>query len=113
MTKGVVIKLYGDQQIAGAIADGMTKALDAQSVEVVKREICDQRVQRSLLRVAVNNTKTDEDYACMTAKARATMVTNTKHGRLYGAILGAWGLLWYCISCAYDYLSAWNREPRK
>lgn len=109
MTRGVVIKLYGDQQIAGAIADGMTKALEADSIHVVKREIHEQRVQRSLLRVAVNNTKTPQDYACMSAKARCDYDTS-QHGWLYGAVLGMWGLLWYCIYCAFDYLSAWNRE---
>lgn len=110
MTRGVVIKLYGDQQIAGAIADGMTQALDAQSMAVVKREIHDQRIQRSLLRVAVNNTKTAQDYACMTAKARCDYEYTHHHGRLYGAFLGLWGLLWLVIYEAYDYFSAWNRE---
>lgn len=110
MNMGVVIKLYGDQQIAGAIADGMTHALDAQSVEIVKREIHNQRIQRSLLRVAVNNTKTAQDYACMTAKARCDYEHSRQHGRLYGAVLGLWGLLWVVIFEIYDYLSAWNRE---
>lgn len=110
MTRGVVIKLYGDQQIAGAIADGMTRALDAQSIEVVKREIHEQRVQRSLLRVAVGNTRTAQDYACMVAKARGDYEHTREHGRLYGAVLGVWGLLWTVIYEAYDYFSAWNRE---
>lgn len=110
MNRGVVIKMYGDQQIAGAIADGMAQALDAQSVEIVKREIHDQRVQRSLLRVAVNNTKTAQDYACMTAKARGNYEYTSEHGRLYGAILGLWGLLWLVIFEIYDYMSAWNME---
>ena len=109
MTRGVVIKLYGDQQIAGAIADGMAQALDAQNMAVVKREIHDQRVQRSLLRVAVNNTKTDEDYECMTAKARGDHVC-VQHGKLYSAVLGVWGLIWYCIFATYDYLRDWNRS---
>lgn len=110
MTRGVVIKLYGDQQIAGAIADGMEQALDADSIQVVKREIHEQRVQRSLLRVAVNNTKTAQDYACMTAKARATMTIPASHGRLYRAILGVWGLFWVIVYEIYDYLSEINRE---
>ena len=110
MTKGVVIKLYGDQQIAGAIADGMTRALDAQSIEVVKREIHEQRVQRSLLRVAVGNTRTAQDYACMVAKARGDYEYTREHGRLYGAVLGVWALFWWAVHEAYDYFSAWNRE---
>lgn len=110
MQRGVVIKLFGDQQIAGAIADGMSQALDAQSVEIVKREIHEQRVQRSLLRVAVNNTKTAQDYACMTAKARCDYEYPRQHGRLYEVILGLWGLLWVVIFEIYEYLSVWNRE---
>lgn len=110
MQRGVVIKLFGDQQIAGAIADGMSQALDAQSVEIVKREIHEQRIQRSLLRVAVNNTKTAQDYACMTAKARGDYEYTHHHGRLYEAILGMWGLLWLVVYSIYDYMSAWNRE---
>lgn len=110
MQRGVVIKMYGDEQIAGAIADGMTKALDAECIEVVKREIQEQRVQRSLLRVAVNNTKTAQDYACMTAKARGDYEYTRSHGRMYGAILGLWGLLWVVVYGIYDYLSAWNRR---
>ena len=110
MTRGVVIKLYGDEQIAGAIADGMTQVLEADSIQVVKREIHDQRIQRSLLRVAVNNTKTAQDYACMTAKARCDYEPPRQPGRLYGAVLGLWGLLWVVIYEIYDYLSEWNRE---
>lgn len=110
MQRGVIIKMYGDEQIAGAIADGMTKALDAQSMEIVKKEIREQNVQRHLLRVAVNNTKTAQDYACMAAKARGDYEYTRSHGRLYGAILGLWGLLWYSIYMLYDYLSALNRE---
>ena len=39
MTKGVVIKLYGDQQSDGAIADSMTRAVDAQSIEKKKKKM--------------------------------------------------------------------------
>ena len=111
MTRGVVLKLYGDAQIAGAIADGMTRAMPQEQMEVVEAEIDRQRIQRSLLRVAVNNTKTPQDYACMTAKTQWDCRSiYREHGRLYGAILGLWGLLWLCIYEAFDYFSAWNRE---
>ena len=110
MARAVVIKQYGDQAIGDAIVDGMTKALDVDSIEVVRREIHNQRVQRSLVRVAVNNTKTDEDYECMTAKARSDYEYTHQHGKLYDAVLGLWGLLWYCIYEIYDYFREWNRE---
>jgi len=110
MTRAIVIKRYGDPALSGAIADGMTKVLEADSIQVVKREIHNQRVQRSLLRVAVNNTKTAQDYACMASKARCDYEYTRHHGRLYDAILGAWGLLWTVIYEIYDYLSEWNRK---
>ena len=111
MQRGVVLKLYGDAQISGAIADGMARALPKEQIEVVEAEIDRQRIQRSLVRVAANNSKTPEDYACMTAKTRWDYRwIYRKHGRLYGAILGLWGLLWMVVAEVYDYFSAWNRE---
>lgn len=70
----------GDKAIAGAIAEGMMRAaeerlleaapLTGEQVEVVEAEIDRQRIQRALLRVAVGNTNTAEDYANMMTKAR-------------------------------------------
>ncbi len=110
MQRGVVLKLYGDRRIAGAIADGMAKALPREHVEIVEAEIDRQHIMRALVRVAVGNDKTAEDYACMATKAMCDYGYTPRHGRLYGAILGAWALLWTVIYGVYDYLSAWNRE---
>ena len=44
------------------------------------------------------------------AAALAVKYKPVEHGRLYGAILGAWGLLWDSIYGWYDWLAAWNRE---
>lgn len=110
MQKGTVIKMYGDPDISGAIADGMVEALQKEQVEVVQSEIDRQHIQRALLRVAVGNNKTAQDYACMAAKARGDYGYTRQHGRLYEAILGMWGLLWIVIYDMYDYFSEWNRR---
>ena len=110
MTRGVVLKLYGDPQIAGAIADGVTRALPQEQIEVVEAEIDRQRVQRSLLRAAVGNSRTAEDYRLMAAKARGDYEYTQRHGRLYGAV---WGLIGYVVLAVdgwYRYFSTWNRE---
>lgn len=110
MTRAIVIKRYGDPALSGAIVDGMTKALSPAQMEVVKAEIDRQHIVRKLVRVAVGNTKTAQDYACMTAKAKGNYGYIRHHGRLYGAVLGAWALLWLIIYDWVDYFSAWNRE---
>ena len=110
MKRGVVIKLYGDRQIAGAISDGMARALPQEQVEIVEAEIDRQNIQRSLLRVAVNNTKTPDDYNCMTAKAQWDYRWIYKeHGHVYNFFLIAWAVIWYIIFECFDYFSQWNR----
>ena len=84
-------------------------ALPEGAVEIVEAEIDRQHIQRSLLRVAVGNTKTNEDYDCMTALARYRY-RQKEHGPLYEAALGVWGLLWVIIYEVFDYLSGINRE---
>ena len=44
------------------------------------------------------------------AAALAVKYKPVEHGRLYGAVLGAWGLLWDSIYGWYEWLAAWNRE---
>ena len=110
MQRALVIKSYGDPQIAGAIVDGVVKTLPKGQMQIVKAEIDRQRIVRKLVRVAVGNTKTDEDYACMTVKAMGNYGYIPAHGRLYGAVMGAWGLLWTVVHECYNYLSEINRE---
>ena len=86
-----------------------SEPLDAEAVEVVKAEIDRQRIAH-MLRVDLGITTTPSEYALMVAKARGDYGYTREHGRLYGAILGVWALLWDCIYGWYDYLSAWNRE---
>ena len=43
------------------------------------------------------------------AAALAVKYKPVEHGRLYGAVLGAWGLLWDTIYEWYDFFAEWNR----
>lgn len=110
MTRGVVLKLYGNPEIAGAIADGMARALPAEQIEVVQAEIDRQHIQRALVRVAVGNTRTAEDYRLLAAKARGDYGYTRPRGRLYGAVWGLIGALVLAVDGWYRYFSAWNRS---
>lgn len=98
--RATVIKLAGDSSLAGAIVEGMTvRELDAVRAENrrlnalngVRREGDDRRWERTRRRLA---------------RKYSTKPT----GRLRGAILGLWGLLWYKLDGAVKYMQKWNRE---
>lgn len=103
------LNLYGDAQIDGAIADGMARALPQEHIEVVQAEIDRQHIQRSLVRVAVGNTKSNSDYDCMTTYARYRY-RQKEHGPLYKTSWGIVGLICVIVAEVYDYLSGINRE---
>ena len=84
-------------------------ALPLDAVEIVQAEIDRQHIQRSLLRVAVGNTKSNSDYDCMTTYARYRY-RQKEHGKLYDAALGVVGLICVIVAEVYDYLSGINRE---
>ena len=114
----VIIIRRGDPAISGTLAEGALKgiadareraaaeALPHEQVEAVEAEIDRQRIQRALLRVAVGNHKSNEDYDAMITKARGD------YGRAPGregpmrrvgdALLGLYGLMVYGIARAYQ-----------
>lgn len=109
--RGAVI-LIGDSQIAGAIAEGMfagrarrPEALPAEQIEVVEAEIDRQRIQMALLRVAVGNHKSAEDYAALVTKARGDYGQTRRPpgtARKVGKkLLGLYGLLCYTLAQIY------------
>ena len=103
----VVLMQSGDREITGAIAEGMLAAreLTAEQIGVVEAEIDRQHVEASLLRVAVNNFKTPEDYRLMTIKLRGDCARYFRPPgtlrRLGRRILGLYGLLVYALAMAY------------
>ena len=78
--------------------------LPREHMEVVKAEIDRQRVAR-LVRIAVGNDNTAEDYQCMIVKARHDYGRyNRKPGplrRVGDALLGVYALLVCGVSAAY------------
>lgn len=81
-----------------------------EQIEVVEAEIDRQHIQRSLVRVAVGNTRTAEDYRLLAAKARGDYGYTRPRGRLYGAVWGLIGALVLAVDGWYRYFSAWNRS---
>ena len=79
MMKAIVIKTVGDPEMAEAIESGIRAGtedarravLTHDQIEVVEAEIDRQHILEALVRVAVGNTKTAEDYAMMETRARA------------------------------------------
>lgn len=84
---------------------GASGRLTEAQIEVVEAEIDRQKILADLVRVAVNNGNTPEDYRTMTVKARGD------YGRLYRApgparrfarlLLGVYGLAVLMIAGAY------------
>lgn len=106
MSRALVIRRYGDQEIAGAIVDGMTKnviRLDDGELAAVKAELARLRAQDGLRSYG------DEIRFETACKALALKYSTKPHGRAYNAILCAWALLWMGVFAAYERLSAWNR----
>ena len=105
MTRAVVIKSYGDPKIAEAIRDGMTAALPAakplepDEVRVVRDELDRQRTTVGhLVRVAVGNTLTPDDYRLMTVKARGDYSRLARPlGPVRRTLLIGWAVVWLLI----------------
>lgn len=106
MRRAVVVKLYGDADLAAQIAEPMTRVIpvDDGQMQMVIAE--NKRLN------ALNGVRSYGDSVRWqtVSDALAVKYQVKRHGRLYGAVLGVWGLLWYGIYAAYDYLSAWNRR---
>lgn len=99
MTRAIVI--IGDREIGNAIADGVTRNL----VTLNNGELA--RLQaRDGVRVYGDSVRWES-----VAGTLAEKYSTRPHGRLYGAVLGVWGLFWTVVYGWYAKLSAWNREP--
>ena len=97
MNRALVI--YGDRQLGGAIADGLT----VRELEMVRAEL--RQIQaRDGVRAYGDSVRWES-----VAGALAMKYSTRHHGRLYGAILGVWALLWMVVFEWARYLQAWNR----
>lgn len=106
MNRAIVVKTYGDQQIAGAIVDGMSRApaINAAELETV-------RVENVRLKALTGVRSYGDSVRLETAcKALAIKYSVKPVGRLYGAILGLWALLWVSLLGWVEYFRGWNRS---
>lgn len=115
MNRAIVIKTVGNPEISEAIVNGMKSTLPVTEIpndtviEVVQAEIDRQRIQRALVRVAIGNGRTSEDYALLVRKAYGDYGNQPHHGKVYNAILGLWGLAWMTLLDWVEYFQTWNR----
>lgn len=104
MTKAIVIRTIGDPEIAGAIVDGMTRniiPLDEGELAEVKHEL-EMYKARVGVRAYGDRRRKNE------SRRNSMMVYETKPvGRVCGAVLAIWGIIWLAIYAAYDKI--WNR----
>lgn len=103
MNRAIVI--YGDKEIGNAVADGMVRVLplDSGEMKVVLAE--NKRLN------ALNGVRSYGDSVRWqtVADALAVKYQQKPHGRLYGAILGAWACLWMGLMGWVEYFQEWNR----
>ena len=119
----VMVIQSGDTAISGALASGALAAIEAReraarlsdeqrrTVEAeidrqaIRRDMEVDAVQRALLRVAVNNTKTAEDYAAMTSRAEIEwgepVDYPTPLERFADAVLALYAMVICGLSAAY------------
>lgn len=92
--------IYGDRQLGGAIADGLT----ARELATVRAELLRMQARDGVRRYG--DSRRWSDVRDELADKYSTHPT----GGVRGAILAAWALLWVGIFAEYARLSAWNRE---
>lgn len=83
----------------------MAMRLPREQVEIVEAEIDRQHIVASLVRVAVGNDKTPEDYSLMMTKVRGDCARYNRApgpiGRALRRLLGWYGLLCWAVAGAY------------
>lgn len=107
MTRALVIKTYGDPQIAGAIVDGVSRAV----TPLNDSEYAALRAELARLRARDDIRAYGDEKRFETACKALTVKYYTKPvGRARGAILGAWACLWMIVYGIGDYLIEMNKR---
>lgn len=92
MKRGYVIRMGGDPEISGALADGIREATPAPDpVKLEADRIAEAWVDQQRLKRSIGNHKTADDYALMTVKARGDYA-NRRPGLIRTALLQLAGL---------------------
>lgn len=106
MKRAVVVRMFGDADLAAQIAEPMTRVIpvDDDQMQMVIAE--NKRLN------ALNGVRSYGDSVRFesVSKAMAVKYSTPSHGRLYEAILGVWALLWLTVHEWFEYFQAWNRE---
>jgi hypothetical protein len=102
MRYGYVIRVGGDPEISGAIAEGML----ATSTLLGRQEgltAAQRREIARLVKVAIGNTKTPEDYTilCMAAEQEYRTPRRTELHRAAELLLVGWTMMCYGIARAF------------
>jgi hypothetical protein len=101
MKRAVVVKMYGDADIAAQIAEPMTRVIpvDDGQMQMVIAE--NKRLN------ALNGVRAYGDSVRWqtVADAMAVKYAVKRHGRLYGAILCGWACLWLALVSMSEYLT--------
>ena len=106
MKRAVVVRMFGDADMAAQIAEPMTKVIPVDDGQM-RMVIAENRRLNAL-----NGVRSYGDSVRWqtVADALAVKYSTPTHGRLYEAVLGVWALLWLSINEWYEYFKAWNRE---
>jgi len=110
--RAVVIRTYGDQEIAGAIVDGMSRAvtpLNGDEYTALRAELARLRNIEARDAVRRYGDSVRFETAC---KALAVKYPPEHHGRLYHTILGAWAFIWLALIEWHEYVVAVSRGRR-
>lgn len=107
MTKAVVIKTIGDNEIAGAIVEGMTRRvipMNTEELAVIKAELARYKARNGLRAYG-------DEKRLRTAKSEMARKYSSKPTKpIVGAILGVYGLFCLGVAEAYARLAEWNRS---
>ena len=106
MKRAVVVKLYGDTDMAAQIAEPMTKVIPVDDGQMRMVIAENKRLN------ALNGVRSYGDSVRWqtVADALAVKYQVKRHGRLYGAILGGWACVWLALVSFSAYMMDLNRR---
>ena len=105
--RAVVYRICGDEAIAGAIVDGMTKnaiPLNAQELACVT-----EHYNRLQMREEVRKYRMERDWGKVKRRMDRRYCV-PQHNLVYEYALIAWALTWLFLIECYRRMSAWNRR---
>ena len=113
MTRAVVIKTYGDPEIAGAIVqaiDNRVIPLDSAELAAVKAELAAVKAakRRQDARDGVRAAGDDKRWLAI-QEDMARNYAVRQPGKVRGTLLGIWALMWMDLLEIYRYMARWNR----